>query len=169
MKTSDNGIQQIVKFEGFRLKVYRDSANFDTIGVGHLITSDEHKSGTISIDGIPIPYQSGLTKAQVDKLLRQDLVHTEDTVNHLVTVPLSQAQFDTLVSFVFNVGPSNFAASTLLRLLNEGKYDKVGWIDDKGVAQGQLIRWNKAGGKVTSGLSIRRSRETFIWAKGLYS
>ena len=74
----------------------------------------------------------------------------EGYVNELVTVPLNQCQFDSLCSWVYNLGPANFKRSTLLRVLNEGKYNEV---------PTQIKRWNKAGGKILEGLVRRREAE----------
>jgi len=74
----------------------------------------------------------------------------EHYVNSLVTVPMNQCQFDALVSWVYNLGPANLKKSSMLRVLNEGKYDEV---------PAQIKRWNKAGGKVLDGLIRRRQAE----------
>jgi GH24 family phage-related lysozyme (muramidase) len=71
-------------------------------------------------------------------------------VNELVKVPMTQGQFDALVSLVFNIGRAQFATSTLLRLLNVG---------DKAGAAAQFPRWNKQGGVVLAGLTARRELE----------
>ena len=71
-------------------------------------------------------------------------------VNALVKVPLTQNEFDSLVSFAYNVGSGNLASSTLLRLLNAGQY---------GAAQKQFLVWNKAGGVAMRGLTNRRLGE----------
>ena len=77
-----------------------------------------------------------------------------NAINHNVKVPLSQNQFDALVSFVFNIGQSAFIESTLLRVLNEGDY--------KAVPQ-QLRRWIYDNGSVVQGLINRRQKEIDFW------
>lgn len=154
MQMSTNGRELLSQWEGFEEKVYKDSAGLDTIGVGHLITKPEKNAGAITINGTAVAYANGLTKQQVLDLLGQDLDRFEKAVNDNVKVSLSQNQFDALVSFSFNVGGGNFRSSTLLRLLNEGKYDEV---------PAQLRRWNKAGGKVVQGLVNRRENEIKLW------
>ena len=67
-----------------------------------------------------------------------------------VTVPLSQNQFDALVSWVYNLGNGNLTSSTMLKVLNSGDYAGV---------PAQIKRWNKAGGKVLEGLTRRRQAE----------
>lgn len=92
-------------------------------------------------------------------LLRADLGTAEAAVNRLVTVPLTQNQFDALVSLVFNIGEGNFSKSTLLRRLNAGERE---------AAAGQFGRWNKSKGVELAGLTKRRAaeRELFLKAGG---
>ena len=71
-----------------------------------------------------------------------------------VVVSLTQNQFDALVSWVYNLGPTNFRKSTMLKVLNDGNYDEVPY---------QMKRWNKAGGKVLKGLVIRREAEAELF------
>lgn len=139
MKTSQKGIDLIKKFEGCRLEAYRCPAGVWTIGYGHT-------------KGV----QNGLkiTQAQAEEFLREDLKVYEQAVESCVKVPLSQNQFDALVSFCYNCGSGALKTSTLLRLLNEGKY--------KNAAE-QFLRWNKVGGKVFAGLTRRREEERVIF------
>ncbi|RPI74763.1 MAG: lysozyme, partial [Desulfobacteraceae bacterium] len=69
---------------------------------------------------------------------------------------LSQNQFDSLVSLVYNIGAGAFERSTLLRLLNQGDYTG---------AANQFCLWNKAGGKILPGLIKRRCEETLLFLK----
>lgn len=154
MNMSPHGRQLLEQWEGLRLNVYNDSAGLPTIGVGHLLTQSERSSGKITIAGEIVKYADGLTTQQADALLAQDLIPAENTVNGNVKVPLNQNQFDTLVSFTFNVGGGAFTGSTLLKLLNQGQYDQV---------PSQLMRWNKSGGKEVAGLTNRRANEVKLW------
>lgn len=135
MRTSQKGIDLIKKFEGCRLEAYKCPAGIWTIGYGHT-------------KGV----QNGqkTTQAQAEEFLREDLKIYEQAVEACVKVPLSQNQFDALVSFCYNCGAEALRTSTLLRLLNEGKYSEAGE---------QFLRWNKAGGKVLVGLTRRREEE----------
>ena len=144
-KTSDAGLEFLTRHEGCRLEVYDDVAGYPTIGVGHLIRDDDPD------------FSGGITEKQAMDLLRRDVGHAEHCVNAYVTVPLTQSQFDTLVSFVFNVGGGAFKDSTLLKLLNQGLYDEV---------PAQLQRWNRAGGQVVQGLINRRASESAYWQTG---
>ncbi len=135
MKMSENGRELLARWEGVRTQVYKDSAGLPTIGVGHLLTEGESHCGKIVIGGVAVAYDGGLSEAQVLALLGQDLTRFEDAVNSAVTVVLNQNQFDALVSFSFNVGVGAFEKSTLLRVLNQGRYNEV---------PDQLRRWIKA-------------------------
>lgn len=155
MQISASGLDLLKQWEGFELKVYKDSAGLPTIGVGHLITKVEQASGNIVIAGVPVSYANGLTDQQVLDLLGQDVQPAEQAVNNGVKVALDQNQFDALVSFTFNTGTAAFSSSTLLKVLNQGQYDQV---------PDQLRRWNKAGGKVVQGLVNRRENEVKLWS-----
>lgn len=154
MQISENGINKIVEWEGFKNHVYKDSAGLPTIGVGHLLTKDELASGKISILGRQVKYRAGLSDEDVKSLLKQDITTREKVVSSLVKVSLSQNQFDALVSFVFNVGSMAFQNSTLLKVLNAGRYNDV---------PAQLMRWVYAGGEKIAGLVNRRSNEVKLW------
>ncbi len=134
MKISQNGIDLIKEFEGCRLTAYKCPAGVYTIGYGHT-------------DGVK--YGMTITQKQADEYLKEDLKRFENGVNNLVKVTLSQGQFDALVSFAFNCGVSALKTSTLLKLLNQGKYDKAAEEFDKWVYAGRikvhgLVRRRKA-------------------------
>ena len=160
MTMSDKGLDELTQAEGFETKVYRDVAGLPTIGVGHLLTASELSSGKITINGTPVKYADGLTKQQVHDLLAQDLQRFDNAVNDAVTVPLKQYQFDALVSFAFNVGVGAFKSSTLLKVLNQGKYDEV---------PAQFMRWVFSGGRKVRGLVNRREHEVKMWNGELYT
>ncbi|MBA3244687.1 MAG: glycoside hydrolase family protein [Actinobacteria bacterium] len=141
---SKEGATLIAAFEGFRSQLYNDAANHCTIGYGHLVHHGP-------IDGSePAELKAGISQERALELLQEDAAKAASEIKVCVKVPLSQCQFDALVSFAFNVGNGAFRESTLLRLLNEGRYDAV---------EAQLARWNKAGGKTLQGLVNRRAAE----------
>lgn len=144
MKTSSAGINLIKEFEGVRLKSYKCPAGVYTIGVGHTSAAG------------PPAVKAGMeiTNAQAMKILANDLGQFEDAINDSVKVPLTQSQFDALVSFVFNVGVGAFKKSTLLKKLNAGQYDAV---------PAELMKWTKGGGKELPGLVRRRRAEAALW------
>ena len=72
-------------------------------------------------------------------------------VNRLVKVPINENQRTALTSFVYNIGPTRFAKSTLLRKLNARA--------PKEEVAREFLRWIYAGGKVIPGLQKRRRLE----------
>jgi lysozyme len=147
MRTSPAGRAFIGRHEGLRLTAYRDAAGVWTIGYGHTAAA-----------GPPVPAAGmSVTAAEADAILGRDLARFEAAVTRLVTVPLSPQQFDALVSFAFNVGEGALARSTLLKKLNAG--------DVRGAAA-EFGRWNKAGGRVLTGLTRRRAEERAMFEGG---
>lgn len=139
MQPSQAAIDLIKAAEGLRLTAYRDSAGILTIGYG-------------STGGIK-PGQT-ITPEQAEAMLVDDLDEAADAMRKLVTVPLTQGQFDALCSFVFNLGAGRLRDSTLLRLLNQGKY---------GEAAAQFRFWVMSGGEPLPGLVKRRAAERALF------
>ena len=139
MKISKEGINLIKKFEGCKLESYKCAAGVWTIGYG-------------STKGISENMQ--ISQERADMLLLEDLENFEQIVNDSVNVDLKQNEFDALVSWTFNLGGGNLQSSTMLKVLNNKKYDEVPF---------QLKRWNKAGGKVLQGLIRRREAEALLF------
>ncbi len=153
LATSADGIDFIKRWEGLRLKTYKDGAGHATIGYGHkLATPDE--------------YPNGITPQQADDLLNADLRRTEQIIRRKVKVPLTQNQLDALAAMTFNVPAvmTQSKDSHLLSKLNSGDYD--------GAAQ-QMSRWNhiRKNGElqVDPGLSRRRAAEQDIFRNGAYA
>ena len=145
MKVSDDCIKMIKHHEGVRLKPYQDPIGLWTVGVGHLIGDGKT---------LPIEWFRTFTMDEVDELLKKDLQRFERGVLRLCPNHLTQSRFDALVSFAFNVGLGNLQASTLRQKHNRG--------DVLGAAK-EFLRWNKAGGKVFRGLTIRRQDESNLY------
>lgn len=141
MKTSDRGLALIKSFEGFRAKPYRCPAGVPTIGYGATYYPDGRR---VTMQDKPV------SDVDATDMLRSMLASYEAGVDRYVSVPLTQGQFDALVSFAYNVGLSALKNSTLLRLLN---------LRDYAGAAAQFARWNRAGGKVLPGLTRRREAE----------
>ena len=133
------GVALIQKFEGCELEAYKCPADVWTIGYGHT-------KGVV--EGMKI------TKEEAEQMLVAELHEYENYINKYVNVALSQNQFDALVSWVYNLGPANLTASTMLKVLNNGEYEEV---------PAQMKRWNKAGGKVLDGLVRRREAEALLY------
>lgn len=97
------------------------------------------------------------TQQQCDDRLSGDLETFSAGVHKaLGGAPTSQAQFDALVTFAYNVGLANLKSSTLLKKHIAG--------DHAGAAQ-EFARWNKANKKVMAGLTRRRAAEAALYAK----
>lgn len=143
MIPSENGLHLTKQFESCRLVAYDDLGGIPTIGWGH--TYNVHLGMTC-------------TQMDADLWLTEDYESAVNAVNGLVTVALTQGEFDALCDFVFNLGSSNFAHSTLLRLLNSGNYAEAAMEFDK---------WDHVAGKVCQGLLRRRKAEEklFDWTQ----
>ena len=139
MKISAEGLALIKKFEGCELEAYQDAVGVWTIGYGHIKGVKEGMT---------------ITKQQAEEMLEEELIEYENYVKEAVKYQLDQCMFDALVSWTYNLGPSNLNSSTLLKVLNAGDYD--------GVPE-QIKRWNKAGGKVLEGLIRRREAEALLF------
>lgn len=134
------GIALIKSFEGLELTAYRDAVGVLTIGYGS--TGPHVKPGM------------KITEQEAEALLRKDLARFESAVDKLTGGNATQDQFDAMVSLAFNVGETNLAKSTLLKLHNAGDYV---------AAADQFARWNRAGGKVLNGLTRRRAAEANLY------
>lgn len=132
MKTSEKGIDLIIKFEGCRLDAYKalSSEQYYTIGYGHY--------------GADVVQNMTITQADADEYLRRDLGKFENYVEK-TGLQLDQNQFDALVSFTYNCGPGN-----LLKLVAGRTIPQIGTA---------ILKYNKAGGKVLKGLKKRREAE----------
>ncbi len=148
MKISPRGLQEIKNHEGWRDYVYKDAVGLPTIGYGHLIKKGES-------------FPSRITKEFGEKLLLSDVARFEKRVNEIVKVPLTQNQFDVLVSFLFNLGVHALDGSISLRLLNQGLYKQFA---------DRLLLWNKGmiGGRLVEiqGLTNRRIKERKLFLEG---
>ncbi|MDQ2808139.1 MAG: glycoside hydrolase family protein [Chloroflexota bacterium] len=148
---SHNGVQLIASFEGFDAHLYNDSAGHATIGYGTLV----HRGPVNGSESAE--FKHGITRERALELLLHETAGDARTINSHIHVPLNQDQFDALVSFAYNVGPGGITDSTLGRVLNAGHYDQV---------PAQMERWNKAGGKVSKGLTTRRAEEAALFSRG---
>jgi lysozyme len=132
MQIPSAGLNLIKTDEGFKPHLYDCPANDTTIGYGHLV-----HHGPVCGVASEAPFAGGVTEAAATALLTQDLAYAEHAVEHLVTVPLTQGQYDALVSFTYNEGAGRLQTSTLLKVLNAGSYGSV---------PGQLMEWVFGGG-----------------------
>lgn len=151
MDISQRGIDLIISFEGKHKKIGegRYRAYLDTLAKPPVWTL---------YCGLTRGITEGMTCTEEEgqKLFRKELNIYEDAIERLVTVPLNQNMFDALTSFVYNCGVGALQSSTLLKLLNQGKYEQV---------PAQLMRWVNAGGKRYEGLVRRRKAEGALFAE----
>lgn len=138
-KINQAGIDLIKRFEGLKLRAYTCSGGVLTVGYG---STKGVKKGMV------------ITMTEAEERLREDLADAEGAVERLVSVPLTDNEFGALVSLVFNIGAGAFETSTLRRLLNGGQRTDAAL---------QFIRWNRAGGRILSGLTRRRIAEAALF------
>lgn len=156
MKTSQQGKSLIKSFESLKLQAYADpKTGGDPWTCGWGSTGPDVKQHTV------------WTQEKADQRFEEDLEKFENIVSGNVTVPLTQGQFDAMVSIVYNVGPGSKTKdgiirlksgqpSTLLRLLNDGDY--------QGCAD-QFLRWVSPGSSVENGLRRRRAVEQELFKR----
>ncbi len=140
---TEEGINLIKRFEGFSSSVYICPAGYPTIGYGHVVRDDG------------VQFSDGIDKNAAEELLRQDVLWAERGVIKLINVPLTDGQFDSLVSFTFNLGSGALQRSTLRRKVNR---------EEHGDVPAQLKRWVWAGGRKFKGLIIRRNMEALFYS-----
>jgi lysozyme len=139
MKVSQQGVDLIKQLEGFSAQAYRCPAGKLTIGYGHMLQDT-------SI--------SEISSAMAEALLKVDIERFESAINRLVRVPLSQNQFDALVSLIYNIGIAAFSRSILLKKLNKGDFS---------AAADEFDRWVYVGKTVSVGLQSRRKIEKSLF------
>ena len=154
MKLSKEGYDLIAKFEGLSLKPYLCSAKVPTIGFGSTFYEDGKK---VTMLDKPITKVRALDMFKViaDKFAKD--------VDKLVVSNVNQNQFNALVSFAYNVGSDidtdtiaeGLGDSTLLKKVNKNP-------DDPSI-RNEFLKWNKAGGKIITGLTRRRNEEASIY------
>lgn len=134
-----NAIDLIKQFEGFRPQAYQDSVGVWTIGYG-----------TTIINGQPVKQGMTITQDQALQLVQQEVNKLWSKIESILKVKINDNQMNALVDFAYNLGYNALKTSTLMRLVNESKFDE---------AANQFPRWVYAGGKVLPGLVKRREAE----------
>lgn len=136
MEYSKQGLALTESFESCRLTAYQDVKGVWTCGWGHV--------GTEVVEGYT------MTQNQADMALAEDMNYAERMVNSMVTVQLTQGEYDALCDFAFNCGCNAEKGSTLLKLVNAGMF---------AAAAEQFEKWDHASGQVVAGLLRRRLAE----------
>jgi len=144
---TQKGLNLIKRFEGFYPNIYLCPAGYPTIGYGHLVRPGEEK---VFEGGIP-------SEKAGEALLLKDLDIAAGSVLRLIHVPLTDEQFDAMVSFTFNLGGGALQRSTLRRKINREEHEEV---------PEQLMRWVWAGGRKLKGLIRRRKAEADLYHYG---
>lgn len=130
----------IKKWEKLELRAYLPTPDdVPTIGWGHTHTT---KMGQV------------ITEEQAQALFDRDVAWAVAAVDKHIKVPLNTNQADALISWTFNIGEANMRKSTLVRVLNQGRYDLVA---------AELTRWDKQKGKTLRGLTRRRAEEAVLF------
>jgi len=145
-KISDKGVNLIKEFEGFMSKPYLCPAKIPTIGYGATFYPDGKK---VTMNDAAITEEKGV------ELLKSMLVKFEQYVDSYCVDTINQGQFDALVSFCYNLGPSNLKSSTLLKKVNINPNDPT--------IEAEFMKWTKAGGKTLKGLVRRREAEVKLY------
>lgn len=140
---TQNGLDLIKRFDGFSRTVYFCPAGYPTISYGHIVKDDED-------------FSAGIDEAQAEELLRQDAQIAERAVLRLINVPLTDGQFDALVSFPYKLGGGALQRSTLRRKIKREEHVE---------APEQFMRWVWAGGRKLKGLVRRRAAESDLYEK----
>jgi len=125
----------IVTWEGYKENAYTDIVGVWTIGFG-------------STAGVKPGHKTNPVEALQRKL--SDVHKFEGALKQCITVPLHQYEYDAYLSLAYNIGPTAFCNSTLVRRLNQQDYEG---------ACKEILRWNRAGGQVVKGLDNRRKAE----------
>ena len=146
MKLNTQGYRLICMFEGFSAKPYLCSAKVPTIGYGNTYYLNGKK---VTLLDKPI------TELEAFEMFKAIADKFADKVSKLVTTPVDQNQFNALVSLAYNIGPANFQKSTLLKKVNFNHNDPS--------IRTEFLKWNKAGGQVLKGLTIRRTAEADLY------
>ncbi|MDP3651117.1 MAG: lysozyme [Rhodoferax sp.] len=136
---TDVGLCLIKRFEGFSPTIYICPAGYPTIGYGHVVLPKERAR-----------FSDGISEEEGVELLRLDAQIAEAAVVRLIRVPLTDGQFDALVSFTFNLGAGALQRSTLRKQINRCAHEEV---------PDELLKWVWAAGRRLPGLVSRRNAE----------
>jgi len=142
------GLNLICKYEGFISEPYLCPANVPTIGYGTTRYPDGNK--------VKLTDQS-INKDKALEYLKHDIFIFEKGVDALCIDTINQNQFDSLVSFSYNLGLQALKNSTLLKLINKNPNDPM--------IKKEFAKWVNAGGKKLLGLIKRRDEEATLYFK----
>jgi len=138
---TEDGLRLIRRFEGFSATPYVCPAGYLTVGYGHVVKN-------------PDAFRQPITEDEATEILAADVGTAERAVLRLISVPLTDGQFDALVSFTFNLGAGALQRSTLRRKVNREEHNDV---------PAEFLRWVWAGGRKLPGLIRRRQAEAALY------
>lgn len=141
MQISSRGLSLIKEFEGMRSAAYVCPGGVNTIGYGHVIKAEEK-------------FSQPLSELEAEAFLLQDIKKATNAVGRLIKVPLTQGQFDALVSFTFNCGAGALQRSTLRACVNRQEHGQV---------PAELLKWCYSCGRLSNGLLRRRMAEALLY------
>lgn len=144
---NQEGLDLICKFEGFSSNIYICPAGYPTIGYGHVVKEYERKK-----------FKNGISEATALQLLQTDAQIAQQAVLRLITIPLTDSQFNALVSFTYNLGAGALQRSTLRRKVNANDHEDV---------PQEFKKWVWAGGRKLEGLIKRRNFEAAMYSQNL--
>lgn len=159
MKTSNLGVQLIIRYEGIRLIPYLCPANYVTVNIGKVLLDENGNmlKGKEALEKVLKTYKPMTKEEAIEDFINTDLLKYEKQINSL-NLNLTQYQFDALVSFIYNLGFGSLLKSTLLKKIKSNSSDKSIELEFK--------KWNKASGKVLPGLVLRRNSEAILFTTG---
>lgn len=141
-RPSRDCLELIKHFEGLKLKAYKCPANVWTIGWGH--TQGAHPGQIISLQ-------------EAEALLLRDLAPMADYLCQWRPANATQNQFDAMLSFLFNLGITQFNQSSAASAWRRSKFEEV---------PNLMMRWIRGGGKILPGLVRRRKVEGHLFVSG---
>lgn len=150
MTTSEAGLEFIERRECFSAKAYPDAGGH-SIGYGYFLATTED---------IQKYLHATITKAEAVTLMLRRIGATEDALNKAITVPVSQQQFDALVSWAYNIGNGAARGSSLMKFLNTGDYAAAG---------DQFAVWHLSNHRSVDALVERRALEKDLFLNGVYA
>lgn len=146
MSLNNDGYKLITDFEGLKLKPYLDSVKIPTIGYGNTYYKDGTRVTMLDKE---------ITQKEAFEMFKEIANRFAKSVSKSLKQPVTQNQFNALVSLAYNIGTGSFIGSTLLKKVNVNPNDPT--------IPNEFKRWNKAGGQVLKGLTNRRNYEAKIY------
>jgi len=152
LQVSDDLLETMIEEEGARRTVYRDCAGYPTVGVGHLVSPNDH-----------LRIGERVSRDQVLDFLEQDIAEAQQTVRRLVgDLPLTQNEYDALVDLAFNVGEGNLSAEH-----SPGLNAAIAARDYEAIAA--ELDYHHADGHMARGLVYRSQRRANIFLNASYA